>query len=247
MIPIRDIVPRRDIPVVTWLLIGVNVVIFAYEAGMPASRLEALFYTRGIVPARFTDAGWADRVGLTRLDFTPFLSHMYLHGGLLHLVSNMWILWIFGDNVEDRMGKSKFFLFYTLCGVAAGFTHFVTGPGSRVPVVGASGAIAGVLGAYLFLYPLARVLCVIPIFIFPFFFEVPAFLFILVWFWIQFYSGTLALLETAVGGVAWWAHIGGFVAGVGFHRGFLSKRRPPPPPTWRERSIPGPTWRKPRW
>jgi membrane associated rhomboid family serine protease len=151
---------------------------------------------------------------------------MFLHGGWMHIIGNMWTLWIFGDNVEDRMGPLRFVLFYLLCGLAAGVTHWLTNPDSTIPTVGASGAIAGVLGAYFFLYPHARIIAMVPIFFWPFFFELPAITYLGFWILSQIFSGTLSLaLPKDVGGVAWWAHVGGFIAGAALHRLFVKRRR----------------------
>jgi membrane associated rhomboid family serine protease len=154
---------------------------------------------------------------------------MFLHSGWLHIIGNMWTLWIFGDNVEDRMGPIRFLFFYLLCGIAAGIVHSLTNPDSMMPAVGASGAIAGVLGAYFFLFPYARIVVLIPVFIFPFFFEMPAVLYLGFWILTQVFSGTLALATPEqVGGVAWWAHVGGFIAGIILHFFFVKRgyRRP---------------------
>jgi membrane associated rhomboid family serine protease len=140
---------------------------------------------------------------------------MFLHGGWMHVIANMWTLYLFGDAVEDRMGPVRYLIFYLLCGLAAGLTHFLTNPTSPVPCIGASGAIAGVLGAYLVLFPTARILTLIPILFFPFIVEIPAVVFLGIWFASQFFSGTLSLISTQYyEGVAWWAHVGGFVAGI---------------------------------
>jgi membrane associated rhomboid family serine protease len=138
-----------------------------------------------------------------------------LHGGWVHIIGNMWTLWIFGDNVEDRMGPMRFLFFYLLCGLAAGLIHCFANPESTLPTVGASGAIAGVMGAYFFLFPRSRVIVLIPILFIPFFFEVPAMIYIGFWALLQFFSGTLSLASADyVGGVAWWAHVGGFLTGI---------------------------------
>jgi membrane associated rhomboid family serine protease len=155
-------------------------------------------------------------------NYWPFLTSMLLHAGLIHLAGNMWTLWIFGDNVEDRMGRWRFLAFYVLCGIISGQVHWWTNPHSTVPVIGASGAIAGVLGAYAVLYPHARVQTLVLLLFWPLFFELPAVIFIAVWFGIQFLSGTAALLGPGqLGGIAWWAHIGGFIAGIALHRLFI--------------------------
>jgi membrane associated rhomboid family serine protease len=228
VIPLRDDVRNRHAPLMTVLLIAVNAAIFVWEARMPPAQLEQLVFACGMIPARYPlPAG--------DCDYLPFLTSMFLHGGWLHALSNLWVLWIFGDNVEDRMGATRFLGFYLLCGLLAGALHWVTNPESRVPTIGASGAIAGVMGAYFVLYPRAKVVMLVPIFFWPFFFEIPAVLFLGFWFVTQFFSGTLALGagETA-GGVAWWAHVGGFVAGILLLPFFYSARhsgaprRPPP-------------------
>ena len=141
---------------------------------------------------------------------------MFLHGGWMHLIGNMWFLWIFGDNVEDVMGHGKFLLFYLLCGVAAGLTHVVLNPDSHIPTIGASGAIAGVMGAYLVKFPHARILTLVPIFFFLTTFELPAAFVLLYWFVIQFFSGvgSVAYSSSSQGGTAWFAHVGGFLAGI---------------------------------
>jgi membrane associated rhomboid family serine protease len=151
---------------------------------------------------------------------------MFLHGGLFHLLGNMWALYIFGDNVEDRMGPVRFLIFYLLCGAAAALVHVLMNPGSMIPTVGASGAISGVMGAYLVLFPFARVITLVPLFFFPYFFEIPAIFFIGVWFAGQLVSAfmTSALAPPDVGGVAWWAHVGGFVAGMVLVRLFIVRR-----------------------
>ena len=150
MFPIKDSVPSRSTPVATRALILVNVIVFFFELGLPHQSVEQLFYLFGLVPARFTHPDWALAVGFPVDNFWPILTHQFLHGGWLHIVANMWTLWIFGDNVEDRMGPVRFTIFYLLCGTAAGLAHLYVNPDSTVPSVGASGAIAGVLGAYFF-------------------------------------------------------------------------------------------------
>jgi membrane associated rhomboid family serine protease len=213
--PLIDDVPRRHPPVVTWLLISANAAVFALELSLPPEKRESLFYMMGIVPRRYAHPEWAEWVGLPVHDYWPFLTSMFLHGGWLHVLSNMWVLWIFGDNVEDRMGPLRFLIFYLLCGVAAGLVHFFTDRQSEVPAVGASGAIAGVMGAYFVMFPFARVIVVLPILFYPLFFELPAVVFLAIWFLTQLFSGTLALAAPdEFRGIAWWAHIGGFVTGI---------------------------------
>jgi membrane associated rhomboid family serine protease len=215
MIPIRDSVPARSVPVATRALILVNVIVFFFELGLPRDSVEQFFYLFGLVPKRFTDPDWAASIGFPIGTYWPILTHQFLHAGWLHILANMWTLWIFGDNVEDRMGPVRFTIFYLTCGTVAGLTQLLINPDSMLPSVGASGAIAGVLGAYLLFFPTARLVVMFPIFFFPFFFEVPAVFYLAIWFFGQLFSGTLALAgPQQVGGIAWWAHIGGFIGGM---------------------------------
>jgi membrane associated rhomboid family serine protease len=229
MIPIRDTIPSRSVPVVTWALIAVNVAVFLFELSLSPVELERFIYIFGIVPARYSHPEWARWMGFPADDYWPFLTSMFLHGGWAHIIGNMWTLWIFGDNVEDRMGRGRFLSFYLLTGFAAALTQWFMSLDSTVPMVGASGAIAGVLGAYLFLFPYARIVALFPVFFIPFFFELPAITYLGVWFLSQVFAGTLHGLGPKSGGaVAWWAHVGGFAAGVLFHRLFMLPRRAAP-------------------
>jgi len=229
MIPLRDTIPSRYPPLATWAIIAVNVAVFLFETSLAQPELERLFYLFGIVPARYSHPGWAVIAGLPVDNYWPFLTSVFLHSGWLHLVGNMWTLWIFGDNVEDKMGPARFLCFYLLCGIIAGVIHFLMNPHSTVPTVGASGAISGVLGAYFFLFPFAQVVVMVPVLFYPFFFALPAALFLLLWFFVQFFSGAMALAgPDQVGGVAWWAHIGGFAAGALTYRFFLHPHRKRP-------------------
>jgi len=235
LIPIRDTIPHRSPPVVTWALIAANVAVFLYELTLGPDELQALFYMFGVVPARYSHPEWAEFIGLRVDNYWPFLTCMFLHGGWAHVIGNMWTLWIFGDNVEDRMGRVRFLLFYLLTGVVAGITHWFTNVDSTVPTVGASGAIAGVLGAYFVLFRESRIVVMFPVFFFPFFFELPAVTYLLFWFLSQLLSGTIAgLTASDVGGIAFWAHVGGFVAGVVFHRLFLLPEPRRPRRFWRD-------------
>lgn len=214
MFPLKDDIPSQRVPVVTLWLIIVNILCFVYQLSL-GQELEPFIIAHGFVPARFVaeQAG----TGISLAGYLPIFSAMFLHGGLLHVFSNLWMLWIFGDNVEDRMGHGRYLLFYLLCGVAAVFAQFWSNPQAQVPMIGASGAIAGVLGAYVFLFPRARILTFIPIFILFYLVEIPAYFFIGFWFLMQFLQGAAqqaAAGRLAEGGVAWWAHVGGFVAGV---------------------------------
>ena len=228
MIPIRDTVPRQHFPFAVWALIAINVYVFIRELALPQDMTEQFIYLFGLVPARFTHADWAAGVGFPHT-YLPFFTTMFLHGGWLHIIGNMWVLWIFGDNVEDRMGPFRFLLFYLLCGLAAGVVHVLTNPSSTVPAVGASGAIAGVMAAYFALFPRARIIAMFPILFYPVFFQVPAFIYLGFWFLTQFFSGTLAIAShREVSGIAWWAHVGGFGAGILLFSLFLRPREPRP-------------------
>ena len=212
MFPLRDQNPPLNKPVVTRALIVLNTAAFVYQV-MLGSALGAFMYTWGMVPARITLAVQYGDESLFGPGLT-IITSMFLHGGWLHLVGNMWYLWIFGDNVEDRLGRTRYILFYLASGVVAGLLHYALHPASRVPTVGASGAIAGVLGAYLAAYPRARILTLVPLF--PFFqvMALPAVLVLGLWFVMQFFSGFLSLGFGEGGGTAWWAHIGGFAFGL---------------------------------
>ena len=224
MIPIRDTIPSRNPAIMLVALIIVNSLIFFFELMMTPEQLEAFIYLFGFLPARYTHPDWALSVGLSPFNYWPFLTSIFLHSGWLHIIGNMWTLWIFGDNVEDRMGPFRFLIFYLLCGLTAGFVHWFTNPDSTLPAVGASGAIAGVLGAYFFLYPRARIIVLFPILFLPYFFEVPAVIYLGFWILTQVFGGTLALAQPMnIGGVAWWAHIGGFAAGVLLHPLFVRR------------------------
>ncbi len=225
MFPLRDRLPSRTTPYVTWLLIAANVLAFLYELAMVEAVGDRFIMAWGMVPARLA----RDPSG----EALTVLTSMFLHGGWLHLGGNMLFLWIFGDNVEDRLGHGRYGLFYLLTGAAAAAAQFFIDPGSRVPVVGASGAIAGVLGAYVLLYPRARVLVAFPILVFIQFFELPAWVVIGEWFVLQLFSGVLSLgPRAASGGVAFFAHIGGFVAGIVLIKALAPAGRalPPRPP-----------------
>src|SRR5438445_7101344 len=215
MIPIRNAVPSRYPPVVTWLLIATNCLIFLLQNSLSPAELEEFLRDFALIPARYTAALAYGEAELSPADLFPFFSMMFLHGGWLHLIFNMWTLWLFGPTVEDRLGHGRYLAFYLACGLAASIAHVFFNPTSIVPALGASGAIAGVLGCYMRLFPLARVVVVVPILFIPLFFEVYAFLFVGLWFLIQIFQGALELLlPSSGGGVAWWAHVGGFVAGL---------------------------------
>lgn len=221
MIPLRDTVRSKTIPIVNYMLIGLCGIIFLYETAQ-GTRIDQMISRFAVVPADVTAALHAGHFSPT--PFLPLLTSMFLHGGWLHLVGNMLYLYIFGDNVEDRLGHAGYLGFYVLSGVGAGLVQVYSGPHSQVPLIGASGAIAGVLGAYFLLYPRAKVLTLIPLFVFFPVVEVSAFFFLGFWFLLQFIQGSAAL-ETEGGGVAWWAHAGGFVIGATLLPIFLLGRR----------------------
>lgn len=214
MFPIRDNIPSRTPPLVTYGLIALNSAIFLYELSL-GRHLGAFVHEFAMVPAAIA-AGYP---GAWRGLFTS----MFLHGGWMHVIGNMWFLWIFGDNVEDRLGHGRYLAFYLLWGVAANLLHLATSWGSPVPTLGASGAIAGVMGAYVVFFPGARVLTLIFIFYFIEFVDIPAVIYLGIWFVMQLFSGTVGLLAGMqhAGGVAWWAHVGGFAAGAATARVLL--------------------------
>jgi membrane associated rhomboid family serine protease len=212
MIPLRDANPSRTVPFVTYGIIVLNVVVFLLELAM-GDRVGALFMQFGVVPYRVSAS--FDPGSLDAGAWLSFGTSMFLHGGWMHLIGNMLFLYVFGDNIEDRCGHARFVLFYLIAGAAAAATQVVVDPASEVPMVGASGAIAGVLGAYVILFPRARILTLLPIFIFFQLLELPAYLFLGLWFLMQVASGLLSLqIGGDAGGVAWWAHIGGFAGGA---------------------------------
>lgn len=208
MLPLQDTIPSRSLPVVNWLLIAANVLIFMMMLSL-GPRAQVLVTALGVVPARLLQEinGW----GILTL-FTS----MFLHGGWAHLISNMLALYIFGDNVEDRMGSGRYLFFYLASGVAAALVHIGFNPQSTIPTIGASGAISGVLAAYFLFFPSARVITLMPFFFLPWFVEIPAVIYLGFWFVSQVFNGFLTIVTgmQAFGGVAWWAHVGGFVAGL---------------------------------
>jgi membrane associated rhomboid family serine protease len=237
MFPLQDTVPARGVPLATWGLILVNSLIFLFELSLPDRQRENLFYLFGLVPARYSHPEWAYWVGLPWDDYWPFLTCTFLHGSWLHLVGNMWSLYLFGDNVEDRMGSGRFLAFYFLCGLAASLTHYLTNRNSTLPTIGASGAVAGVMGAYLLLFPAARIITLVLVFFWPLFVEVPAVFYLGLWYLSQLLNGVMALhAPVPYGDVAWWAHVGGFATGVVllplFKQSRKRYRRPYPDEYW---------------
>jgi membrane associated rhomboid family serine protease len=209
MFPLRDDIPSRRAPIVVWALVGLNAIVFLYELQLSEAGLMQLFERFALIPALLTAPG-----GFLH-HWTTLFSHMFLHGGWLHIIGNLWYLWIFGDNVSDRFGAGRFLLLYLAGGLVAAALQIHVNPQMQTPMVGASGAIAAVLGAYLVLYPKARVLTLIPIFGFAKTVSVPALLWLGLWFVEQCFLGLGSLADTAgTGGVAYWAHVGGFVFGI---------------------------------
>jgi hypothetical protein len=218
MIPIRDTIASKNYPVANYTIIGINVVLFLFELSQGAN-LDRFLYIYGLVPARYSMPQISSYF-TTGQQLLSLLSFMFLHGGFWHLLGNMWFLYIFGDNVEDRLGPFRYLVFYLLCGITSGLSHLLLNLHSNMPTIGASGAIAGVMGAYLILHPHSKILTLIPIIFIPWFIEIPAFFFLGFWFVLQFLNA--AGSHGNIGGIAWWAHIGGFVFGIVFLKIFLA-------------------------
>jgi membrane associated rhomboid family serine protease len=214
MLPLKDDIPARGFPAMTLALIGVNVLAFFHELSL-GQGLEEFLLKWGLVPLRYTNANVAQYFSLPEQTFA-FLSSMFLHGGWTHLIGNMWTLWIFGDNVEDRLGRWRYLTLYLASGIIAAWLQILANAHSGIPTIGASGAVAGVMGAYFWLFPHARVTTLIPPFFLGPFFVLPAVFFLGWWFLLQFFSGSMSLLANPqlVGGIAWWAHVGGFAFGL---------------------------------
>jgi len=214
MIPLRDSTPSNTFPLVTVIIIILNLLIYYYESTRGSGTMNKLIYTYGLIPSQIAhyQGPWTG--------YLPFLSSTFLHGSWMHVIGNMWVLWLFGDNVEDKMGRLRFLLFYLLCGLIAGLTHFAYNPASQVPVVGASGAVAGIMGAYFLMFRQAKVLTYIP----PIFLlNIPAWVYLGFWALSQLFYGTFQTANQ--GQIAFWAHVGGFAAGMILYRFFL--HRPP--------------------
>ena len=211
MIPLKDRNPSRTFPLINYLLISANFVVFFYELSL-GQQLDDFIIKYGLIPHRYFLAVAHHTHFITR--YVPFFSSMFLHGGWMHIIGNMWFLFIFGDNVEDRLGHGHYLVFYLLSGLAATVIQLLSSVGSSVPTIGASGAISGVLGAYLVMFPRAKIVTLLPIFFFFSVIDISAFIFIGLWFLLQFVSGLQSLGIDTSGGIAWWAHIGGFVAGI---------------------------------
>jgi rhomboid family protein len=215
--PFTDTAPRAAFPVVTLALIGINVLVFLWMESLPPRALDVVLAHIALIPVRYTEPGLARSVGLDPTNYWPLLTNTFMHGGWLHLISNMWFLWIFGPAMEARFGRLGFLFLYVAGAVAASFVHVYTHPQSVDPVLGASGAIAAIIGAHAVSYPTARVITIILLGFIPLFLPLPAVLFALIWFGLQLMQGTMELMTPHLaGGVAWWAHIGGFAFGAAF-------------------------------
>jgi membrane associated rhomboid family serine protease len=217
MFPLYDTERSHTFPLINLTLILANILAFLYELQMGPNALDGFIFTWGLIPAHLM----SDPTN----NWNAIYSSMFLHGGWFHILSNMWILFIFGDNVEGRMGKMRYLIFYLLSGTAAALLQTYILPSSQVPMIGASGAIAGVLGAYLVLFPRSRVASLVPIFFIFTIIEIPAVIFLIFWFFSQIYSGLFSLQGGGGSGIAWWAHIGGFAFGLIMSFFFANKRR----------------------
>ncbi|HHY39880.1 MAG TPA: rhomboid family intramembrane serine protease [Syntrophaceticus sp.] len=211
MIPLRDSTRSRTFPIVNYTLIAINFLVFFRQLTFSDQELNLFFYTYGLIPAQVTQHFAAGAALQSTL--LPFITAMFLHGNWLHLLGNMLYLWIFGDNIEDRMGHLKYLFFYLFAGITGSIAHILSAPGSDIPIIGASGAIAGVLGAYFLLFPKARILTLVPIFFLITFVRIPAVIFLPIWFGIQLLNA-LSSAGMPAETVAWWAHIGGFISGI---------------------------------
>ena len=216
MFPLRDSVSCRTPPTVVITIIVANAVIFFYEQTLSLAERSYVLAEYALIPARHFDAAWARAMGLDPADLKSLVTSMFLHGGWLHVILNMWTLWIFGCAMEDKLGHGRFLVFYVLCGVAAVIAHVTLNPVSLIPVVGASGAVAGVIAAYAVTYPKARLTVMVPLFfVIPLFMQIPAVFFALFWFLMQILQGSFEFFAASMGsGGAWWAHLGGFVSGL---------------------------------
>jgi membrane associated rhomboid family serine protease len=215
--PFIDTAPRAARPALVLMLIAANVLAFLFTISLPPLALNALLVQYALIPVRYTHPALARAVGLDPNDFWPLVTAAFLHGGWLHIILNMWFLWIFGPAMEARFGRVLFLALYFGGALAASAVHIVTHPNSAEPVLGASGAIAAVIAAYAVIYPTERVITIVPILFIPLFVPVPAILFAALWFGLQVWQGSSELVRPTMGeGVAWWAHIGGFAFGALF-------------------------------
>jgi membrane associated rhomboid family serine protease len=234
MIPIRNAVPSRYPPAITWMLIAINCLVFLFQDSLSPDELELFVGQFALIPARYFDVLTSGGTDLAAVDILPFFTMMFLHGGWPHLILNMWTLWLFGPTVEDRLGHGRYLAFYLVCGLAASVAHVMFNPASVIPALGASGAIAGILGCYMRLFPMARVVVLVPILFIPLFFEVYAFVFIGLWFLLQLLQSMMELLLPSPSG-------GGRVVGPcrGIHSGVHARPSPGPIRAALSRVLPG--------
>jgi len=222
LIPLRDSIRPEKTPYINWILIALNILVFFREITLPPQLLNEVFFNLGLIPAYavhlIAGGAFLDPYMIT------FLSSAFLHGGWLHVLSNMWFLFIFGDNVEDRLGHFRYLIFYLVVAIIGGLSHILSNPASQVPIIGASGAVAGILGAYFVTYPRARVLTLLPIIIVFTIVRIPAVIFLALWFVLQIFNGSLSLGGSA-DSVAWWAHVGGFIGGAVLIKIMAPKKR----------------------
>ncbi len=238
MIPTNNTIPYSNRPLATWVIIGLCVAVFSYQVSLSAAEAKLFLMHYALVPARYVSPAFAKANGLDALNVFPFFSNMFMHGGFLHILSNLWVLWVFGPALEDRLGTPRFVLLYLVSGVAAGALHVLFNFSSHIPALGASGAIAGVIAAYARRFPYAWVNVLQPIGILPVFFPMPALMFGGLWFLLQITSATGSLLMgPSGGGIAWWAHVGGFAAGW-----FLLKPLAPPVDPYEEARVATESW-----
>jgi len=223
MFPLRDDNPTTMTPFVTWILIAINVAVFLYQISLPPSAAQLFVYQFGAIPAVIFGVKSLPAQAAAIPPLMSIFTSMFLHGGWMHLVGNMWFLWIFGNNIEEAMGHARYLAFYLICGILASASHIFFSPASAIPSIGASGAIAGVLGAYIMLYPRARVWTLIFLGFFIKMMYLPAGVILGFWILIQFINGSMMMGRQDAGGVAFWAHIGGFIAGI-LLVGLLKKR-----------------------
>ena len=216
MIPFRTDAPSHGSPAITMTLIVMNVAVYFYQIGLPPRDEINFIYTFALVPAILSDPAIIEQTGLTTNPYLTHITNTFMHGGALHLIFNLWTLWLFGAPLEDRLGRIRFTLFYLLCGGLGSYGHYFFNAASTIPALGASGAIAGVLGGYAYLFPKARVQIIQPIFFFPLVLRLPALIYTGLWFALQIFQGFSSIGggREEMGGIAWWAHIGGFIGGL---------------------------------
>ena len=226
MIPIKDNIFCKTTPYVSWVIMAICIGIFVSMRMMSDETVRQLTYLYGMVPIRYSNPEWATAFGLPPDRYLSFLTSLFLHGGWLHIIINMWFIWIFAKNIEDKMGHGKFLIFYLVCGLFATIVQWYFDPELMIPVVGASGAIAGILGVYFFIFPYARIVIWFPLFLLPIFFELPAIAFLGFWIIIQLQKATTSMMfDNVTADVAWWAHLGGFIAGAILHPLFISDEK----------------------